>query len=198
MTFRTFAAAGLSIALTFTAAGNQKKTDPKSKKALSLGDKIVSFCEENKGKQVGDGECTALATEAFKAVGAKPQGKDDPKEGDYVWGDRVFTLEASELGQKPNGKLTAIKPGDVIQFRDSKFVVRSGSRTDTFGFPHHTAVIKSVELQGEAWRILHQNFNGKKEVIEHVLLPATLTEGWVRVYRPLTADVGGKAEKERK
>src|SRR5947209_14848770 len=98
MPFRSLAAAGLAVALALTAAGNQKKNDPKAKKAPTLGDKIVTFCEGKKRKQVGDGECTALATEALTAVGAKPHSKDDPKEGDYVWGDRVFTLEAAATG----------------------------------------------------------------------------------------------------
>jgi hypothetical protein len=91
-----------------------------------------------------------------------------------------------------------VQPGGGIQFLNSKFVVRSGNRTQTYGFSHHTAVIESVELQREAWKILHQNFNGKTEVLETVLIPATLTEGWVRVYRALPADGEGKAEKEKK
>jgi hypothetical protein len=196
MSFRSFAAAGVVVALAFTAAGNQKKTDSKAKKAPTLGDKVVAFCLENKGKQVGDGECATLSGEALQAAGAKPQGKDNPKEGDYVWGDRVYMLEATSAGIKQTGKLSDVKPGDVIQFRDTKWVIRSGNRTETMTMPHHTAVIESVELQGEAWKILHQNYNGKKEVMETALIPATLTEGWVRVYHPLPADGAGKAEKK--
>jgi hypothetical protein len=196
MSLRSFAAAGLAVVLALTAAGNQKKNDSKAKKAPTLGDKVVSFCLENKGKQVGDGECATLAGEALQAAGAQPQGKDNPKEGDYVWGDRVYMLEATPTGLKHTGKLTDLKPGDVIQFRDTQWVVRSGNRTETMTTPHHTAVIESVELKGERWKILHQNYNGKKEVMETVLIPASLTEGWVRVYRPLPADGTGKAEKK--
>jgi len=49
----------------------------------SLGERIVAFCKANKGKQVGDGECAALAKAALKEVDAKPRSTypDNPMRG---------------------------------------------------------------------------------------------------------------------
>ena len=44
----------------------------------SLGEKMVEFCKNNKGKTVSTGECSALANTALRTVGAKTRGKDSP------------------------------------------------------------------------------------------------------------------------
>src|SRR5688500_6817404 len=57
MSARPFAAA-VAFAL---AAGVVSADDPK-KKPATLGEKVVAFCAEHKGKQVGNGQCADLAS----------------------------------------------------------------------------------------------------------------------------------------
>src|SRR5258706_1961574 len=87
----------------------------------SLGDKVVAFCQEHKGEQVGDGECASLANQALRAAGAKGRGTDRPEKGDYTWGTQIFYIEAQESAPKTEGQSFEIKHGDIIQLRDVKF-----------------------------------------------------------------------------
>lgn len=176
-------AAAVIVVLSFAPAGSD---DKKKKKAPpTLGDKVVEFCKEHKGEQVGDGECAALAIHALKEAGAHGRYEDDPNPGDYVWGKRVFLLEA---GSKPVGKLADVKPGAVIQFRDARWVTRVGNRTTTTSAPHHTAVVTAVNKDTGVLQFLHQNHGGKRFVQDGVLPLGDLRAGWVRVYEPVPLD----------
>ena len=175
-------AAGVLVALVVCAASAGKK-EP------TLNDKVVEYCTKQKGKMVGDGECGSLAEEALKAAGAKPRSpKDDPNEGDFVWGKLVLTVEIK--GNKPDltGKLADVLPGDVVQFRDTKWVTRSGNVISMTTADHHTAVVKSVDKGRAVIRTLHQNHNGKKVVQDGTLPLSDMKAGWIRVYRPLPPD----------
>ena len=149
------------------------------------GEKVVAFAEKNLGKQVGDGQCAALANHALRAAGCKGRGPDEPAKGDYTWGKLVFTLEATPAGLKPTGKVAEIRAGDVIQLRDTKWVSRTGRRTYTRTMPHHTVVVRKVDARTATLAILHQNFGGKKVVMEAALPLNELAAGWIRVYRPV-------------
>ena len=157
--------------------------------ADTVGTKIVKFCQENLEKKVGDGDCYDLAQHALKAGGAKPQFRnpDKPNKGDYVWGELVLLLEATPRGLKPTGKIRDIKPGDVIQFRDTKWagVPPSGRGRYSMSFSHHTAVVSGVAANGLLLGILHQNYRGQKKVLSGTLKLADLKEGWIRIYRPV-------------
>ena len=170
------------LAFAIGAAAAQQPKEP-----AGLGDKVIAFAAGKLGEQVGDGQCAALANHALRAAGARGRGPDDPDEGDYTWGKLVLALEAGPRGPKPTGKPGDIQPGDVIQFRDTKWVSKRGNRTYTMTMPHHTAIVQKVEDKGATLRILHQNFGGKKVVQEATLPLATLTEGWIRVYHPIPA-----------
>src|SRR6476469_5059447 len=101
MPTRLLAAAVLvALALSPAATQDKGKADKKKKGEPTLGDKVVEFCQDHKGEQVGDGECASLANHALKAADARGRGPDDPNKGDYTWGKLVFTLEA---GSKPTG-----------------------------------------------------------------------------------------------
>ena len=67
------------------------------------------------GKQVGNGQCTALAKYALEAAGAKPRqnNADFPSGG---WGRLVLFLDVTERGPKETGSRRDIKPGDIIQW----------------------------------------------------------------------------------
>ncbi len=156
-------------------------------KSPTLGDKVLDYAKKQKGKQVGDGECASLATAALKEAGAKGRQKDNPNPGDYVWGDLVLTVEyKKDKGRvEPTGKLSDVKPGDVVQFRDAQWVTRSGNVISTTSAPHHTAVVLAVDKNRSLIRTLHQNHNGKKIVQEGSIALNDLKAGWVRVYRPV-------------
>ena len=151
----------------------------------TLAEKIVAFCQEHKGEQVGDGECASLAIHALRETGAKTRGHDFPDKGDYTWGTRVFYIEAQgESAAKTEGKASDIKPGDIIQLRDVKFKGRRPGGTYSMTFGHHTAIVAGVEEGGEVVHIFHQNFGGKKIVMNATYKLPDLKEGWLRFYRP--------------
>jgi hypothetical protein len=169
----------------FAAVPNALRAE--DKKDSSLGEKVLAFCEQHKGEQVGNGECATLAGQALKAAGAKRRGKDDPKDGDYTWGDLIFTIKAESGGPKGEGKRSDIRPGDVIQFRDAKFFGKrpNGKGTYSQSAPHHTAIVQQVDDGAAVVKIYHQNFGGKKIVQEMTLRLNDLQEGWLRFYRPV-------------
>lgn len=114
---------------------------------------VVGYARNHHGQRVGDGECFALADRALSSAGAKSAadfGTVAP-DVDYVWGT------STALGD--------LRPGDIIQFRDYRYdreVTTSNadgsSQTDT-DFqerPHHTAIVESVQANGEVV-VLEQN-----------------------------------------
>ena len=161
---------------------------PTIARADTVGERIVQFCRQNKDQKVGDGDCYDLAKYALNAAGAKPQFRnpDHPAKGDYVWGQLVVLLEATGKGLKWTGKGKDIRPGDVIQFRDTRWEGKraSGKGTYSMTFKHHTAIVSAVEKDGKLVRIYHQNYGGKKLVLEGSLTLDDLKAGWIRVYRP--------------
>jgi len=165
---------------------------PASGLAASIHDRIIQFCRENMDKQVGDGDCYDLAKHALKAAGAKPQGRypDHPGKNDYVWGQQVLVLEASEMGLQRQGQAKELQPGDVIQFRDTRWEGprSSGKGRYAMALKHHTAVVSGVEDGGKVVKIYHQNYGGKKTVMEGKLQLDDLKSGWIRCYRPLPSD----------
>src|SRR4029077_20454655 len=118
-----------------------------------------------------------LTDHALADSGGKGRSKEAPNKGDYVWGDAVY-VEAS--GNEPKvGKRSDIRPGDIIQLRDTKFAGKNGNWTYSKSFSHHTAVVARVEAGGSTVHILHQNYNGKKVVMEDTIYLGDLKEGWL-------------------
>jgi hypothetical protein len=189
-------------------------SDPSSKnnakKTASLGDRIVAFCKEHKGKQVGDGECSSLADAALRAAGARhraghhwrrvdpnrvdPGPNDDNHPDDYVWGDLVCVVERDAASQarepKVTGQLQDVRPGDIIQFRDAQFAGPNRSNSGSAGrytktATHHTAVVSGVSSKGTILRIYQQNINGRRVVMADRLVLVDLQQGRLRIFRPL-------------
>ncbi len=148
---------------------------------------ILAFARGQVGERVGDGECTTLVVEAFRAAGARrlpPFGPD----ADYVWGDLVEDR-------------AEVRPGDVLQFRDARFkgrrrVVRNGRAVVerwSRSFPHHSAIVDEVLDRGRVLVILHQNIGppgsteDERKVVRRDTLRLTELQkgGWVKAYRPL-------------
>ena len=126
----------------------------------AFNDDVLAFARKNLGVQVGNGECWTLAADAMRAAGASRPER-------YVFGRE---LEPDE----------PIAPGDVLHFDAVKIV--EGRRTLTLGSPDHVAVVAQV-LGPNRVRILHQNFGGKRTVMELDLNLVAITEGKTKVYR---------------
>jgi hypothetical protein len=168
-----FAVVVLVSALAFTAAVPAGSPP-------TLADKVVRFCKAHLGRKVDNGECSALAWDALKAAGAQPRlYPDAPRKGDYVWGKQVYLLEAGPNGPTATGVLKKVKPGFVIQFRH----VRLSDGT----YPHHTAVVASVDVKTRTLGVYHQNVDDTQRVVEGNLRLTTLKNGWIRIYRPVPA-----------
>ena len=156
-------------------------------KTTSLGETVLQFCKDNLGKQVGGGECAHLVSAALKAAEARPSLSfaDFPAKGDYVWGELIYVREVNDgvpTEKKIMGK--RIRPGDVIQFRDAKFMGKKGGGTYNRTSSHHTAVVVELKKNGEL-AVLHQNSNNKRYVFADAYYLNDLQSGWVRIYTPI-------------
>jgi hypothetical protein len=158
----------------------------------SLGAKVVAYCADHLGEIVGNGECSALAVQSLNAAGAKRRiGKDNPAQGDYVWGRLALIVTGGdEHATFEAGKPSDIRPGDIIQFRDTRFQGRRGRQ----GYAHHTAVVASTDASGLTVKIYQQNVNGKKVVMDGQLRLNELKNGWLRFYHPIPPTDGARGD----
>jgi len=162
-----------------------------------LGDRVVAFCKQHKGKRVGNGECTSLAEAALRAASARRRGwadarrgdrsrRDDELAADYVWGELVYVLERDGTKFKATGQIKDVRPGDIIQFSN---VELAGAIDDYSGYTltakHHTAIVSGVRDDGMVVNIYHQNSNGRKLVTATSLRLDDLQHGQFRIYHPI-------------
>jgi hypothetical protein len=152
--------------------------------------KIVKYCKERVGQQIGRGECADLAIEALRQAEAKLPNDftDTPNAGDYVWGDLVY-LHVKNPGGKDerSGALKDIQAGDIMQFRDAKLAGNNGPNGRPYirQSPHHTAIVAEVKENGKLLIVFEQHVGDKREVMKTPYRLSDLREGWVRLYRPL-------------
>lgn len=144
---------------------------------------IVYFCKQHLGQQVGDGECFALASHAFREAGLTRPLEQNPGKGDFVWGKLVLYLQGTGSEPVAEGQMAKIAAGDIIQFRDAAFKKKKRSER----FEHHTAVVEEVSNKGNDVKLLQQNYGGKKFVTELNLHLPDLKTGWIRIYQPVNA-----------
>jgi len=139
-----------------------------------LSEKVVEFARKNLGKSVGNGECWTLAHEALKSAGAK-DGVDFRNTNPYVWGVRIE-------------KAKDLQPGDLLQFENAKLKVsptidgKKVSAIATIG--KHTAILAEVLANGKI-KVLEQNVQGNKNVIEDEMDLSSLSDGKIHFYRPV-------------
>lgn len=133
--------------------GSAQETSPVAKK-------ILAFCDANKSKKVGKGECWDLAKEALNNAGATWTPP-------YVFG--------KELGKKD-----IVLPGDIIQFEKVRIEYPDGAWKD---IPHHTAIIYKVAGTNK-FTIAEQNANGKRFVQFSEIDLSYLKKGKYTIFRP--------------
>lgn len=150
----------------------------------TLNSKVTAFLKGKVGVRVGGGECAHAASEALRAAGAEfinsDLGPDSPSPGDYVWGKLVKSVSIVNgkwTDSKPAAKLF---PGDIIQYRNTKFVYPSSTSTAT----QHTAIVATVNSTGSPTFVFQQNFNGVRTIRKDSIDLTKLVSGYLRIYRP--------------
>jgi hypothetical protein len=145
----------------------------------------LAFAERHLGRQVGDGQCTALVIPALEGAGARTSlGPSWPPAGP-VWGRLVLEeLGAPGGGRTVAGGFDAVRPGDVIQFGGAFFVRDTPTFSSWQSYPLHTAVVEASLGDGR-FAVLQQNVNGNLTVQRGVIDYAQLVTGTVWVYQPV-------------
>ena len=163
-----------------------------NKSTASIAQEVMAFATQRMGTRHGDGECFTLADDALKKAGGKrpaDYGKVT-EDADYVWGIAV--------------KVSEVKPGDFIQFRNYQYDRRvdtnnpdgsSSFSEDGQKRPHHTAIVEQVNGDGSLV-VLEQNAPKGDPVARNTLFFRSGTtesgntkttvkvQGVVRFYRP--------------
>ncbi len=121
--------------------------------------KILEFCKSNMGKKVDRGECWDLAYAALNFANAD-------------W------KAPFNFGGKVDYKKDGLKPADVLQFSNVKFMFPNRSMS----FPKHTAIVSKYD-NGKIL-IYHQNFNNKRFVDTLTIDLANIKNGKIEAYRP--------------
>jgi hypothetical protein len=125
----------------------------------ALNQRVLDFAVTNLGKQVGNGECWELGSEALAYANAEPPHGN-------VFGDAV--------------PLTSMLPGDILEFNNAHFA--GANYWLSLGTPYHTAIVSAV--QGTSVAMLNQNINHVKLVQITIIHLADLHSGTITVYRP--------------
>ena len=126
---------------------------------IPVAGKILEFCKNNMGKKVDRGECWDLAYAALNNANAD-------------WSNPF------NFGDKIDYKKDGLKPADILQFKNVKFVFKNGSAS----FPKHTAII--YKSNGNQVTLFHQNFNNKRYVDTLTISLDNIKNGKIDVYRP--------------
>jgi hypothetical protein len=174
--------------------------DTLAEKPKSLGDRIVAFCKEHRGKRVGNGECTTLAAAALQAAGAQSRGpfnsgtgsgagdlgREMPRPGEFNWGELFYSVERDGTKLKETGEFQAVRPGDLVQYYDVLLVGSTDIGDEyTARAKRHTAIVFGVNRQERTLRLYHQNYNGRKAVTADKMYLADLQQGRLSIFHPL-------------
>jgi len=145
-----------------------------------LNNQMLAFANENKGKQIGRGECWDLAAEPLNKHGASWDGQ-------FGFGKKIGSGNSSGLKMESGAVLL---PGDIIQFTSvktawTKTLPGGGFMRgwETLGMPHHTAFISNFDGKS-LLTLLHQNVSGKRYIVETTLDISNIKSGTYIIYRP--------------
>lgn len=150
----------------------------------TLNSKVATFLAGKVGVRVGGGECAHAASEALRVAGAEftnpDLGPDSPAVGDYVWGTLVKSIAIINGKWTDSSPASALLPGDIIQYRNTKFVYPTSTATAT----QHTSIVATVSATGVATSVYQQNFSGKRSLTKDPITLSKLVSGYLRIYRP--------------
>ena len=153
-----------------------------------FGEYVASWSEHHKGQQVGSGECWDLAKFALE----KGCGKHAFVSEYYTHGYPILQIKNTGAGVEfMNGlqQLDEIRRGDILQFKSCTFFHPSTGVTQTVGAPYHTSVV--VENDGLKLKVVEQNVNNIRRVMDGEYVLKDLTAGEVYVYRPMPTEWAG-------
>lgn len=152
--------------------------------AQTLNSRVTAFLAGKVGARCGGGECAHSVTEALRVAGAEfvptDLGPDTPAAGDYVWGTSLKAITITNGRWTDSRPTTKLIPGDVIQYRNTRFV--KGGVTSFAS--QHTSVVAAVTSSGMPTFVFEQNFNGIRSVRRNAIDLTRLTAGYLRIYRP--------------
>lgn len=151
--------------------------------AQSIGDRMVTFLDGQVSSRVGGGDSSHMATEALRVAGGEfypgDLGADYPGDGDSVWGTLVTVIRVTDgvwLDSYPD---IACQPGDVLQIGGS-------AKFNDVSYPSRfTAVARTVNDKKRPSSVYRQNFNNVRSVTSATMDVTQLTQGWIRIYRPI-------------
>jgi len=140
------------------------QTSAQCDSVAQLNKEIVSWVSTQVNKKVGTGQCWDLAQQALNKSGAKWDGM-------YDFGS-------------PLAKSECVMPGDIIQFEKVKAKRMVNGSEFREEFPHHTAIVFSVNSSDEI-KLIHQNtgYNGKKVAVSDFYF-SSIKSGKYTIYRP--------------
>src|SRR5580704_19615600 len=167
-----------------------------------LGERVVDYCKQHRGKRVGNGACSILAIAALQSAGASLHGPDDPnggnrgRDGGFNWGELVFVLERDGAEFKTTGEVKDVRPGDIIQFTNTTLTGTVDDYTSyTMSARHHTAIVAGIQEDGTVLKIYHQGANGRKVVSSASLRLVDLQRGRFTIYHPIARTPSQRTQK---
>lgn len=157
-----------------------------------FGNGVASWAEAMMNKQVGDGECWTLAKEAIDksshGFALSPQS--------YTHGALVY--HATGGAPAPIAYNDSIRRGDILQFTNGRFETRNAQGVvtgfSTVGMPNHTSVVTSVSANNRVVEIVQQNVSGVKKVQKGSHNLDELTQGDLKIFRPVWKEWAGEME----
>ena len=126
---------------------------------IPVAGKIMEYCKSNMGKTIDRGECWDLAYGALNSAGA-------------VWSTPF------NFGDKIDYKKEKLKPADILQFTNVKFIFPNRSMS----FPKHTAIVSKAN--GSKIILYNQNMNNKRFVDTLTIDLENIKGGKIDAYRP--------------
>ena len=123
----------------------------------TIPEKVLDYAKKHMKKKVDRGECWDLANAALNSAGAN-------------WNPPY------DFGPKTN--IQNSKPGDIIQFTDTKLKFPFGSMS----FPKHTAIVYASNKKEIT--LIHQNFNNKRFVDTVTINLDYIVKGKAEAFRP--------------
>ncbi len=151
--------------------------------AQSIGDKMVTFLDGQVSSRVGGGGSSDMATEALRVAGGEfypgDLGPNYPGDGDSVWGTLVTVIRVTDGVWYDSYPDSACQPGDVLQFGGS-------AKINDVSYPtRFTAVARTVNDKKRPSAVYQQNFNSVRTVKTAAIDVTQLSQGWIRIYRPI-------------